>query len=116
LKICVLGFGSWGTSISNLLAMKGYDIVSWTKDERIIESLRWHENPYYFPGKILSEKIQITNSLKTAISTADHIVTAIPEYFEQKRPRARKNETTFTEKSYHQSWKGNQPIEKTAIY
>ena len=41
---------------------------------------------------------------------------ALFEYFEQKRPRARKNETTFTEKSYHQSWKGNHPIEKTAIY
>ncbi len=78
LKISVLGFGSWGTSISNLLAMKGYDIVSWTKDERVIESMRWHENPYYFPGKQLPENIQITNNLKTATTAAEIIVIAIP--------------------------------------
>lgn len=78
MKICVLGFGSWGTSISKLLALKGHKIISWTKDERVIESMRWHENPYYFPGKKLPETIQITNDLEKATEEADIIVIAIP--------------------------------------
>ncbi|MFP4461398.1 MAG: NAD(P)H-dependent glycerol-3-phosphate dehydrogenase [Thermotogota bacterium] len=78
MKICVLGFGSWGTSISNLLALKKHKIISWTKDERIIESMRWHENPYYFPGRKLPETIQITNDLNKATSEAEMIVIAIP--------------------------------------
>ena len=78
LTIGVLGFGSWGTSISDLLALKGYKIISWTMDERVIESMKWNENPYYFPGKKLHENINITNNLIQVTSSAEIIVLALP--------------------------------------
>src|SRR6056297_3241306 len=78
LRICVLGFGSWGTSISKLLALNGHQITSWTRDERVIKSMQWHENPYYFPGKKLPDTVKITNDLQKATLTAEIIVIAIP--------------------------------------
>jgi glycerol-3-phosphate dehydrogenase (NAD(P)+) len=78
MKITVLGFGSWGTSISKLLAQKGYDLIVWTKDERVIESMRWSENPYYFPNVKLPKNIYVTNDLKKAVSSAEIVVIAIP--------------------------------------
>jgi len=77
-KITVLGFGSWGTAISKLLALKGHNIIGWTKDERVIESMRWNENPYYFPEKKLPQNICLTNDLDKASQKAEMIVIALP--------------------------------------
>lgn len=78
MKISILGFGSWGTAISNVLANNGHDVYAWTADERIIESMKWHENPYYFPGKKLSQNINISSDISEVTAKTEIVVIAIP--------------------------------------
>lgn len=78
MNICVLGFGSWGTAISGLLAENGHEVLAWTKDPRVIESMKWNENPYYFPGKKLSQNLKVTNDINFAINDSDIVVIALP--------------------------------------
>ncbi|HOO31728.1 MAG TPA: NAD(P)H-dependent glycerol-3-phosphate dehydrogenase [Thermotogota bacterium] len=78
MKISILGFGSWGTAISQVLANNGHSISAWTVDERIVESMKWHENPYYFPRKKLSENITVSTDLNRVCKDSEMIVIAVP--------------------------------------
>lgn len=78
MNISVIGFGSWGTSISELLAGNGHQVLAWTKDQRVIESMKWNENPYYFPGKKLPKNLKATNDIHQATANSDIIIIALP--------------------------------------
>jgi glycerol-3-phosphate dehydrogenase (NAD(P)+) len=81
-NISVLGGGSWGTTLANLLADKGYRVRLWVFEEdlcKIIDEER--ENVIYLPGIRLSNNIIPTNSLKEAVKEADVIVSVIPSAF-----------------------------------
>jgi glycerol-3-phosphate dehydrogenase (NAD(P)+) len=88
----VLGAGSWGTTLANLLAKKGYQVILWARSEeikRLIKERR--ENTPYLPGIKLSENINSTCSLEQALKNSVVIVCAIPSHgirkvFEQALP------------------------------
>ncbi len=42
LRIGVVGAGSWGTALSNLLALKGYKVDLWVFEQEVIEQIRSH--------------------------------------------------------------------------
>ena len=49
--IAVLGGGSFGTAIANLLAENGHDVLLWMRDEQQAESIRTlRQNPRYLKG------------------------------------------------------------------
>ncbi len=75
----VLGGGSFGTSIANILADNGHKVMLWMRDESMVNAIsQTHENPRYLPGKKLNSAIQPTNCLEQAISNSDLIFVAIP--------------------------------------
>jgi len=58
MKIGVIGAGSWGTSLANLLAKKGYSVVLWAYEEDLVEQMsQTHENECYLPGIQLSDNL-----------------------------------------------------------
>lgn len=78
-KVAVLGGGSFGTIIANMVAENGYRVIHWMRDQsRVDEILATGENSRYLPGYKLSEGLQPTTDLQSAIEGADLIFVSIP--------------------------------------
>ena len=61
-KILVIGGGSFGTCLSNLLIENGHDVYLWEYDEKVRDTIRkTHENPVFLPGIKLSEKLNVVD-------------------------------------------------------
>ena len=91
--ITVLGGGSFGTAIANIVADNGYPVRLWMRDEDIVVAIRdTHENSRYLPGKKLNAAIHPTTSLEEAVTDATIIFVAIPskafrKVVQQAKPR-----------------------------
>jgi glycerol-3-phosphate dehydrogenase (NAD(P)+) len=80
--ITVIGAGSWGTTLANLLAEKGYDVSLWAYEKELVDEIkRTNINSVYLPGIPLSNNIDITNSIKDAVKNARYILNVIPTQF-----------------------------------
>ena len=67
-SLSVVGAGSWGTTLANLLAEKGYPVTLWGYESDLVERMqRRHENDLYLPGFALSENLTFTDSLHEAV-------------------------------------------------
>ncbi len=63
-SIGVIGAGSWGTSLANLLAKKGHDVVLWAYEGDLVERMRsTHINDLYLPDVKLSGNLTFSNNL-----------------------------------------------------
>ena len=79
LRIGVIGAGSWGTTLANLLAKKGFTTTLWVYEEELIGPIATNrENHLYLPGVELDEKIVPTGSLKEACQNKDLLVNVTP--------------------------------------
>lgn len=79
-KICILGAGSWGTTLSILLS-KEYDINLWEFDEKAsIKLINDRENKLFLPGVKFPDNIKVTNDLKEAVKDTFLIVFAVPSF------------------------------------
>ena len=57
MRIGVIGAGSWGTTLANLLAKKGFTTALWVYEEELIPSIATKkENHLYLPGIELDGK------------------------------------------------------------
>ena len=58
-EFSVIGAGSWGTVLSNLLAFNGHKVKIWTKNNSIYEEiLSANKNSKYLPNLHLSESLK----------------------------------------------------------
>ena len=81
MKIGILGAGTWGNALANLLAGKGYEVVVWSALPEEVESLgRTHEQPN-LPGVHLDDSIAYTGDMASAASGKDILVFATPSQF-----------------------------------
>lgn len=79
--IAVVGAGSWGTALANILACKGLPVVLWGRNTSFIEQLRNTSiNEKYLPNIELSKKIKFTSNLMD-IKSAKVIIIATPSAF-----------------------------------
>ena len=78
-KVAVLGGGSFGTVIADLIGTKGEGVKLWMRNaERAEEINRSHENSRYLPGRSLSDKIVATADLEQALTDVDIVFVSIP--------------------------------------
>ena len=79
IQIGVIGAGSWGTTLANLLAKKGFEVALWVYENDLVQAIATaRENPLYLPGVKLSEKIFPTNSLKEACEHKELLISVSP--------------------------------------
>lgn len=77
----VLGAGTWGTTLANLLAEKGYKVSLWVRSSSLYQKMQeTGENTDYLPGIKLSKNIQTTTSLEGALRDKAFIVCVIPSH------------------------------------
>lgn len=79
--IAVVGAGSWGTSIAQLLAEKGYRIRLWVYEPELCEIIQSRrENSYYLPGYRLSDNIEPYNDIEKVVRGRQLIVMVVPSH------------------------------------
>ncbi len=78
-KAAVLGGGSFGTAIANILADNGNDVALWMRSEESVKGISEnHENTRYLPGYKLNEAIKATTDLVGSVADAEVIFVAVP--------------------------------------
>jgi glycerol-3-phosphate dehydrogenase (NAD(P)+) len=80
-QVAVLGAGSWGTTLANLLAVKGEQVRVWAYEPDVVEAInRRHENPLFLPGYRLAAGLQACNHPRDAVAESSVIVSAAPSH------------------------------------
>lgn len=80
-RIGVVGGGSWGTALANLLGSKGYVVDFWVFEPEVRESIALHrENRVFLPGIRLSENLVPSNDLGAVASGKDLILIVVPSH------------------------------------
>ena len=81
INIGVVGAGSWGTALANLLASKGYSIDLWVYEKEVKEQiLNYGENRVYLPGAELSNNLKPTNEIAEAVYGKDLLLIVVPSH------------------------------------
>ncbi|MCF6095867.1 NAD(P)H-dependent glycerol-3-phosphate dehydrogenase [Thermovorax subterraneus] len=79
MKAAVIGAGSWGTAISQILADNGTEIRLWVRRKELAEQIKiTRENSEYLPGVRIPDEIIITCELEEALEGAEFVVMAVP--------------------------------------
>jgi glycerol-3-phosphate dehydrogenase (NAD(P)+) len=75
----VLGAGSWGTTLSDLLARKGHSVRLWAFEPEVVEAINVrHENPSFLPGCALAPALRATGDPVEAVTGAEMVVCVAP--------------------------------------
>lgn len=81
LKVAVLGGGSFGTAIANIIACNHHNTFLWMRSaEQALQCSVERQNARYLPGYELHADLMITSELELAVSDADLVFVSIPSH------------------------------------
>jgi glycerol-3-phosphate dehydrogenase (NAD(P)+) len=79
--VAVLGAGSWGTTLADLLARKGDRVRLWAFEPEVVDAVnRTRENPLFLPGVRLAPGVGAVADAREAVADAEVIVSAPPSH------------------------------------
>ena len=79
--IGVVGAGSWGTALANLLASKGYVVDHWVYEEDVKRQMvAEKENQRFLPGVILSENLHPSGDLDAVVADKELVLVVTPSH------------------------------------
>ena len=77
--VAVLGGGSFGTAVANLLAENGVEVRQWMRDPEQAEAMRNNrENPRYLKGVKIHPGVEPVNDLLATLQACELIFVALP--------------------------------------
>lgn len=78
-KVTVLGAGAWGTTMAQVLADHGNNVLLWGRNVEIVSEINsTHTNKKYLGGHVLPTQLKATDDIKAAFAHSSVIVLAIP--------------------------------------
>lgn len=78
-NVTVLGGGSFGTAIANVIANNGSPTHLWMRDEvRAKQAQQYRVNEAYLPGYTLADKLSITCDLRLAVANSHLVFISVP--------------------------------------
>ncbi len=79
MKIGVIGAGSWGTTLADLLARQGFEVTLWVYEADLAERLATTGvNDLFLPGFTLAANLAYSNDLAEAAAAKDMLVLVPP--------------------------------------
>ena len=79
MKIAVIGAGSWGTAVANLIATNGNNVSLWARRGEVARAINTeHKNPDYLSNWPLHNDVVATTSLHDALNRAHAAVIVTP--------------------------------------
>ncbi len=82
IRVGVVGGGSWGTALANLLALKGFRVDWWIYEAKVREQIRqFKENRDFLPGVRLSRNAMPTDDFGQVLSGKELVVVVVPSHF-----------------------------------
>ena len=77
--VTILGAGSWGTALANLLAKKGHPVRLWSFEADVAAAIdAERENPRYLRGVRLDARIEAMTDVAAAVQGADMLASVSP--------------------------------------
>ncbi len=81
MKTTILGTGSWGTALAQILADNGNTVTMYGIDTAEINDINAHENRKYFENIRLPDAIVATDDIEAALKDSELVVIAVPTKF-----------------------------------
>ncbi|CAH2029831.1 Glycerol-3-phosphate dehydrogenase [NAD(P)+] [Trichlorobacter ammonificans] len=79
MKIGVIGAGSWGTALANLLAGNGHEVVLWAYEPELVEEMtRQRSNSLFLPGVSLHPDLICTGELSRSVLERELVLLVAP--------------------------------------
>ena len=78
MKIAVLGAGSWGTALGQVLNENGHDVRLWHLEQSFVETINQSHVHPFLPGVKLNHALQFTSSLEEICNYGELLVSAVP--------------------------------------
>ncbi len=80
-RIGVVGGGSWGTAIANHMALKGFDVDLWIREEEVYYQIKEKGiNETFLPGIRLSDGIRPVQSFDEVSTEKDLLLIVVPSH------------------------------------
>lgn len=81
MRIGVIGAGSWGTTVANLLCDNGHDVHIWARESEVVASINArHENEMFLKDIALEPALTAVASIPEAVADAELLVQAAPSH------------------------------------
>lgn len=78
-RIAVVGAGSWGTALAQVLATAGSQVVMWARKPEVADGItNEHRNPRYLSDSVLLPSITATTSIAECITGSDAVLVVTP--------------------------------------
>ena len=78
-SIGVIGAGSWGTTLADMLAKKGHRVTLWAYEPELVSEMQTgRENSIYLPGIRLADNLMFTGSLEEALRGKELLLFVVP--------------------------------------
>lgn len=79
--VAVLGAGSWGTVLADLLANKGLAVRLWAYEREVAAAItEQHENPLFLPGVTLAKTLRASHDVAAVVRGAPVICAVVPSH------------------------------------
>jgi len=80
-RVAVLGAGSWGTALADLLARNGHDVGLWTWSSAMADELRQSGcNERFLPGVPLSPNLTISSEMSAVMDGVNFVLSVSPSH------------------------------------
>lgn len=80
-RVAVIGAGAWGTTLANLLAAKGYEVLLWAYEPDLVEHIaRQRINALYLPDVPVHRRVTPTNDFAAVARETTIFVSVVPSH------------------------------------
>ncbi len=81
MRIGVVGAGSWGTTLADLLARNGHHVHIWAREPEVVESINQHSvNQLFLPDAPLAPDLRADSDIGTVVRETELVVSATPSH------------------------------------